>query len=124
MREARTRSCSRCPTIDQGYRTLIGVNPTVKELFVDQTRSGPHFHDAFPDRHNAPIKIEQRHFTIRLPVDQSIVEVYADNGETTITDRFFPAGGQLRWSAYARNGKATIRSLNACRLDSLTQAAK
>ncbi|WP_336952408.1 glycoside hydrolase family 32 protein [Sphingobium aromaticivastans] len=109
---------------DQGYRTLIGVNPTAKELFVDRTRSGPHFHDAFPDRHNAPIKIERGHFTLRLLVDQSIVEVYADNGETTITDRFFPAGGKLRWSAYARNGKATIRSLNAWRLGDPVQAAK
>lgn len=109
---------------DQGFRTLIGVNPTVRELFVDRTRSGPHFHDAFPDRHNAPIKIEQGRFTLRLLVDRSIVEVYADNGETTITDRFFPANGKLRWSAYARNGTATIRSLKAWQLGDAVQAAK
>lgn len=106
------------------YRPLIGVNPTVKELFVDRTKSGPHFHDAFPDRHNAPVKIERGRLTLRLLVDRSIVEVYADGGETTITDRFFPAGKTLRWSAYARNGSATIRSLKAWQLGSTDATMK
>lgn len=98
---------------ERGYRTLIGVNPKVNELFVDRTRSGPHFHDAFADRHNAAIRRRGDSLQLHLFVDESIVEVYADDGETTLTDRFFPAGGALRWTAYASNGTARIRTLRA-----------
>lgn len=40
-----------------GYQTLIGVTPKTNEVFIDRTRSGPHFHDAFPDRHVAPVDL-------------------------------------------------------------------
>lgn len=98
---------------DQGYRTLIGINSTMNELFVDRSRSGPHFHDAFPDRHSAPIRVSKGIVKLHIFVDQSIVEVFADNGETTITDRFFRGGGPLKWTAEARNGQATINKLDA-----------
>jgi fructan beta-fructosidase len=111
-------------TDEQGYRTLIGVNPTKGELFFDRTRSGPHFHDAFPDRHNAPIKVKNGRVKLRLFVDESIVEIYADDGETTITDRFFRGGGALNWTAKARNGTATIKSLDAWKLDKTNGKAK
>lgn len=104
-------------TDEQGYRTLIGINPTVSELFFDRTRSGPHFHDAFPDRHNAPVTIKDGRVKLRLFVDESIVEIYADDGETTLTDRFFRGGGELRWTAAVRNGSATITSLDSWKMD-------
>jgi fructan beta-fructosidase len=99
-------------TDDRGNRSLIGINPTVGELFFDRTRSGPHFHDAFADRHNAPIKVRDGRAKLRVLVDQSIAEIFANEGETTLTDRFFRGGGSLQWSAEARNGTARIRSLD------------
>ena len=97
---------------DRGNRSLIGINPTVGELFFDRTRSGPHFHDAFADRHNSPIKVRDGRVKLRVLVDQSIAEIFADDGETTLTDRFFRGGESLHWSATARNGTARIRSLD------------
>jgi len=98
---------------DQGYRSLIGVNRAAGELFFDRTRSGPHFHDAFADRHTAPIKVHDGRVKLRVFVDQSIVEIFADDGRTTLTDRIFRGGGRVRWSASARNGTARIRSFDA-----------
>lgn len=95
-------------TDSQGYQTLIGVNPTVKELFVDRTRSGPHFDDAFPARHVAPLVMTGNHVRLRILADQSILEVFADDGTRTITDRFFRGSGPLRWTATARGGPATM----------------
>ena len=56
----------------QGHRSLIGVNPKIGELFFDRTRSGPHVHDAFPDRHTAPLRLEGGRIKLRVFIDQSI----------------------------------------------------
>jgi fructan beta-fructosidase len=102
-------------TDELGYQTLIGVNPAVGEVFVDRTRSGPHFHDAFPDRHIAPVELGSGKVRLHVFVDESIIEVYINDGAKVITDRFFRGGKTLRWSATAR-GKATIRKLDSWKL--------
>ena len=95
-------------TDEQGYQTLIGVNPTVDEVFVDRTRSGPHFHDGFATRHIAPVDLKGKRVRLRVLADQSILEVFVGDGTRTITDRFFRGGGPLRWSASARGGSARL----------------
>lgn len=96
----------------KGYRSLIGVNPKIGELFFDRTRSSPYVHDAFPARHTAPLRLGNGRVKLRVFVDQSIVEIFANDGETTLTDRFFPTGA-LTWTASAEGGKATLRRLDA-----------
>jgi len=95
-------------TDEQGYQTLIGVNPGVDEVFIDRTRSGPHFHDGFANRHIAPVDLAGKWVRLRLLADQSILELFVGDGTRTITDRFFRGGGQLRWSASARGGNAKL----------------
>ncbi|HET9510312.1 MAG TPA: glycoside hydrolase family 32 protein [Sphingomonas sp.] len=95
-------------TDEQGYQTLIGVNPDVDEVFIDRTRSGPHFHDGFANRHIAPVDLKGKRVRLRLLADQSILELFIGDGTRTITDRFFRGGGQLKWSATARGGNATL----------------
>lgn len=99
-------------TDPRGYRSVIGLNPAAHELFFDRTRSGPHFHDAFPDRHTAPLRSQDGRMRLRVFIDRSIIEIYANDGETTLTDRFFPTG-ELTWTATARGGTATLRRLDA-----------
>lgn len=95
-------------TDEQGYQTLIGVNPSVDEVFIDRTRSGPHFHDAFANRHVAPVDLKGKRVRLRLLADQSILELFIGDGTRTITDRFFRGGGPLRWSASAQGGSAKL----------------
>jgi len=98
-------------TDEQGYQTLVGINPTVDEVFIDRTRSGPHFHDGFANRHVAPVDLKGKRVRLRLLADQSILELFIDDGTRTITDRFFRGGGQLRWSASARGGSEKLMML-------------
>lgn len=93
----------------QGYQTVVGVNPSVNEVFVDRTRSGPHFHDGFEARHVAPVDLTSHRVKLRILADESILEVFVNDGERTITDRFFRGGGPLRWSASARGGPAQLK---------------
>lgn len=49
-----------------------------------------------------------------------MVEVFAQGGQQVITDRIFPPqGGVLQLEAFARDGQATVHSLNVRRLDSV-----
>nr|AFE82292.1 inulinase precursor [Sphingomonas sp. JB13] len=95
-------------TDGEGYQTVIGVNPAVDEVFIDRTRSGPHFFDGFEDRHIAPVDLGSGKVRLHVLVDQSIIELFINNGSRTITDRFFRGGGALRWSASALGGTATM----------------
>lgn len=95
-------------TDDDGYQTLVGVNPATNEVFIDRTRSGPHFYDRFENRHTAPVDLSGGKVSLRMLVDQSIIELFINDGERTITDRFFRGSGQLHWSTWARGGRASI----------------
>jgi fructan beta-fructosidase len=112
-------------TDGEGYQTVVGVNPSVNEVFVDRTRSGPHFHDGFASRHVAPVDLKSRRVKLRILADESILEVFVNDGERTITDRFFRGGGPLRWSASARGGSAQLK-LSAWTMNtgSVTSAAR
>jgi fructan beta-fructosidase len=95
-------------TDDEGYQTIVGVNPAVNEVFIDRTRSGPHFHDRFANRHIAPVDLKGRKVSLRMLVDESIIELFINDGTRTITDRFFRGSDQLSWSAWATGGKASM----------------
>jgi fructan beta-fructosidase len=97
----------------QGYQTLVGVTAPTNEVYVDRTRSGPSFHEGFPDRHIAPVDLRGRKVRLRLFVDESIVELFVNDGARVITDRFFRGGGELSWSISARGGDASIEQLDA-----------
>lgn len=96
-------------TDGEGYQTVVGVNPTVNEVFVDRTRSGPHFHDGFASRHVAPVDLKTHRVKLRILADESILEVFINDGERTITDRFFRGSGLLRWNASSRGGSAQLK---------------
>jgi len=91
-----------------GHQTLIGVNPSVNEVFVDRTRSGPHFHDGFENRHVAPVDLSSGKVSLHVLFDRSIIELFVNDGIRTITDRVFPTGKAFRWSATAIGGTSTI----------------
>jgi sucrose-6-phosphate hydrolase SacC (GH32 family) len=75
------------------------------QLSVDRTKSGQTaFHKAFPARHEAPLHFDNDSFSIRLLLDISSIEVFANNGETAITELIFPATGPRRLSITSGEG--------------------
>ena len=103
-------------TDGKGYRTLVGVAPRAKEALIDRTHSGPHFHDGFAARHAAPIQFKNGTVTLHVLVDESIIELYVNDGTSTVTDRFFRGGGELKWSLIANGGTAVVKTLDAWRI--------
>jgi fructan beta-fructosidase len=60
---------------------------------VDRARSGlVAFNDAFALPYGAPVRVTWNRCRLRLLVDASSLEVFAQDGETTLTQLLFPAG--------------------------------
>jgi sucrose-6-phosphate hydrolase SacC (GH32 family) len=93
--------------------TAIICDGTRARLAVDRTRSGKtDFHAKFAARHEAPLRVADGRVTLRLFVDASSLEVFAQDGETVLTELIFPASGPRRFSL-ASTGEAP-------RLDGIT----
>jgi fructan beta-fructosidase len=74
-----------------GEDVIVGVTRSPLEVFVDRrnSRRTP-FHAAYPGRHAGPIGWRNDAITLRILFDRSVVEVFANDGETVVTDRVFP----------------------------------
>src|SRR4029453_17083229 len=70
------------------------------------------FHPLFTSIDSAPVAVDaQGNVTLRIYVDRSSVEVFAQNGLRTITDQVFPAEGAGRVALFADGGTAQLKSL-------------
>jgi fructan beta-fructosidase len=74
-----------------GEDVLIGVGGSPLELFVDRRRSrAAPFHEDYAGRHAGPVRAIDGRVHLRLIVDRSMVELFANDGETVVSDRLFP----------------------------------
>ncbi|HSL59255.1 MAG TPA: glycoside hydrolase family 32 protein, partial [Acidimicrobiales bacterium] len=93
--------------------TVVGYDVTTERLFVDRRRSGiVDFHSSFPARHEAPLPLgDDRAIELRIIVDRSSVEVFADRGRVVLTELVFPEGdrhGIDVTSTGGRSGPVTL----------------
>jgi sucrose-6-phosphate hydrolase SacC (GH32 family) len=98
----------------RGEETVIGVAVRAGRLFVDRTRSGEvGFHKEFAARHTAPLSLEGGRVRLRVLVDWSSVEVFANDGSVVLTDQVFPSPASEGVALYAVGGAARLVSLEA-----------
>jgi sucrose-6-phosphate hydrolase SacC (GH32 family) len=58
---------------------------------VDRTQAGKtSFSEAFAGRHTAPRTIDDQQLVLHAFIDRASVELFADNGQTVMTEIFFP----------------------------------
>ena len=95
-----------------GEETVIGYDAQAAELYVDRTRSGRvDFSRDFPGVQRAPLAPRHGKVRLRVLVDWSSVEVFADRGQTVITDQIFPSASSDGVELFADGGSATLNSL-------------
>lgn len=72
--------------------TLIGFDAATNKMFIDRTKSGEvSFDRNFAGRHEVSLSPQQGKIRLHIFVDRSSVEVFGNDGESALTDRFFPA---------------------------------
>ena len=97
---------------DDESATRIGWDAASARLYVDRRDSGnTAFHPAFASFDDAPVELEDGRLALTVYVDRASVEVFADDGRTTITDQVFPNAGADAIGLWAEGGDARLDSL-------------
>lgn len=96
-----------------GDETVIGYDVAARRLFIDRTKSGTAAAKmtGFYGVHSAPLTLRDGTLNLRILVDNSIVEVFAENGERVLTDLVYPATGSNGVKVFAEGGTARLDAI-------------
>jgi beta-fructofuranosidase len=98
---------------DGAQRTRIVLDRSAGTLAIDREKSGA----GDGGVHAAPVALpEGRTLLLRVLVDRSSVEVFAQDGSVVLTDRVYPAPASVGVAIEASGGAARLVRLNAWRL--------
>lgn len=76
---------------DLGERLVVGFDKKLNQYFIDRTKSGKvDFKKGFAAKHAAPRISVNRKMNLSVIVDESSIELFADDGITVMTEIFFP----------------------------------
>ena len=76
---------------DAGEKVLIGYDNTSNSYYIDRSNSGKvSFEKGFAKRHIGPRFSTKENMDMTMIIDRASVELFADNGLTTMTQIFFP----------------------------------
>ena len=84
--------------------TEIGFDREKLQFFIDRTKSGTMVGQGFAYRTTAPLALDRR-FDLRLIVDRSSIEAYAQGGTIAMTNLIFPTSGRSRVELFSKSGK-------------------
>lgn len=103
---------------DANNSTVIGYDADSKKVYVDRSNSGNvGFHPAFASVEEMPVKLNSNgEVTLRVYLDRSSVEVFAQKGQRTLTDQVFPNAGADQLGVFANGGTAKLKSLKVTEL--------
>jgi sucrose-6-phosphate hydrolase SacC (GH32 family) len=104
----RLRRSSLNPNEPANEETVVGIDWAKGEIFVDRRRSGyVSFSPDFAARTAAPLKHpEAKSVAIQIVVDRNSVEVFAEDGETVLTNLIYPSDASQGLAFYAAGAPA------------------
>lgn len=99
--------------VGPGEETVIGYDRGTGEIYVDRTRSGlTDFSPSFPSVSRAPVTVGADGLVrLRVVVDRSSVEVFAQDGEAVITSAVYPSPGATGVSLFSEGGSASVTGM-------------
>ena len=104
--------------VGAGESTDIGYDRARGELYVDRSISGALPTADFARRSGVPLRLHDGRLRIRVWVDRSSVEVFADDGARVLTALVFPSRRSDGVEVFARGGGAHLDSLDVWPLES------
>lgn len=110
---------------DGDQRTTVSYQPTGSLLRFDRSESGAFFdEDTYGERTVTLDTLEDGSIRLRLLVDRSSVELFANDGRLTMSNLVFPDWDSTGVSLFARNGTARLEELTVYELgDSVDEPA-
>jgi fructan beta-fructosidase len=101
-------------------KTVIGYNASKEELYVDRRNSGyDEFSKMFPGISKGPLKNRTKTIRLHIFVDKCSIEVFGNDGETTISSKIYPDSTSTGIDLFSNNGKVKVKSLELWELGSI-----
>jgi levanase len=98
---------------------VVGYDNVAGEVYIDRTNSGNvGFATSFPGVQRAALPAGSGAVKLRVLVDWSSVEVFANDGEVVLSDQIFPDSSSQGVSAFAQGGTASLVSFTANQMGS------
>jgi len=106
--------------VSEDRGTIIGYDAERQVLYVDRRKSGQvDFHKGFPCRQEAPLHPEQQRIRLRIFIDRSSVEVFANGGQVAMTHLFFPGDQSQGLELFSAGGDVKVVSLDVYAIRSI-----
>ena len=102
---------------DDEHWTDVGFDLAKHEFYIDRTRAGLVVAAEFPVRTAAPIT-DGRAMDLKLIVDRSSCEAFAQRGTIAMTDLIFPPSNTSRIELFSASGKTVAAKGNLWKLNS------
>jgi sucrose-6-phosphate hydrolase SacC (GH32 family) len=107
-------------TVNGNYGVSIGYDARTSTLFLDRMNSeNAGFNTRFAKYMTAPLAAQDGKIRLHIFVDQSSIEVFANDGVLTMSALMFPNPDSLGIELFGENGGANLLSLTAWSLDSI-----
>ena len=89
---------------DEEHWTEIGFDRLKREFYVDRTKSGQTIAPDFSVKTTAPLVVS-RPYDLRIIIDRSSIETYAQNGTIAMTNLIFPTSDSSSVALFSGSGK-------------------
>ena len=98
----------------------VGYDANTATLFLDRTNSeNARFSGRFAKYMTAPLAPQNGKVRLHIFVDQSSIEVFANDGVVTMSALMFPSPKSLGTELFSEGGETNLQSLRAWELDSI-----
>ncbi len=88
---------------------IAGYDMAAGQLFVDRTQSGKiGFSKDFPAIVTAPCKLDNNTLQLHILLDETSIEIFAQQGKVVVTNIFFPSQPYSKLSLFS--GKGTVKA--------------
>jgi len=74
------------------------------------------FHPSFPAVHEAPLRSRDGHLKLHIFLDTSSIEVFANDGESVLTDLVLPSSGDRRLELFSNSDSLTVKAFDVWEL--------
>jgi fructan beta-fructosidase len=91
--------------------TVLSYNVDNQQLNFNRINSGQYVSGEFHTVHGGNLKLDRGRLKLLIIVDKSSVEVFANDGELTMTNLVFPVKDSSDWRFFANNGKIKVKSV-------------
>lgn len=113
MEPAKSATCGIRLLKGKNEATEIRYDPVHGELLFDRTHSGNvGFHPKFSSIEKVPVALIDGKLQLNILVDQSIVEVFVNDGAQTITDLVFPQQQEGRLELFSSGSAAQFHHIH------------